>query len=292
MLMKPRNLTWGANKQVTIWNGWMQSVGSSLNSNLQSVMIGWKSEVLLISRHYWLSFVTIQSGRTSNNRLSWTGKTLTLKTIRYLNDWSSWKILRTWSGKEETISSGHSFRVLKSGWLELKRVRMRGELPPDVEPFRLAAWDRLSSLQYQQQYTNIRWYKQHPKSSPQTTILRYHTIHTYMCVPYQLWLLSSVQSTDSSSTHLFILRGRMFSFISAWRILLLLPPDRNDARSSSLLPRMTGLFFPEPNLASADIIWESGCFRVFDSLRLPLMLGVETISLKPLPQKQTRFCSV
>ena len=81
-------------------------------------------------------------GASNNCRSADNGKeeVLTLKTIRYLNDWSSWKILRTWSGKaEETVSSGHSFRVLRSGWLELNRVRMRGELPPDAEPFLLAA---------------------------------------------------------------------------------------------------------------------------------------------------------
>lgn len=62
MLAKPRNLTWGANKQMTIWNGWMQSVGWSLNSNLQSVLIGWKSEAPPISSYHWLSCITIQSG--------------------------------------------------------------------------------------------------------------------------------------------------------------------------------------------------------------------------------------
>lgn len=75
----------------------------------------------------------------------------------------------------------------------------------------------------------------------------------------------------------------------ACRILLLLPPDKNEDLSSSLLPRIiTGLLFEENGgfVCGSDNICESGAFHDFDSFRLPILLGVESISLNPSTTKK------
>lgn len=80
----------------------------------------------------------------------------------------------------------------------------------------------------------------------------------------------------------------MLSFMRACRILLLLPPDKKEDLSSSLFPRIiTGLLFEENGgfVCGSDNICESGAFHDFDSFRLPILLGVASISLNPSKKK-------